>query len=146
MLALQLVIGVGIALLFPLLIYTGVATVKAPPKPSSRTDLKAETSEEIKQANRVRIERDREELRRARVAYAKILFTVMAPAGLAAVIGGYLIGVNAIGVGLLAGGILCLVYGYAGYWNALPMPLRFVSVLAGLLMLLFIGLSYLGVS
>jgi hypothetical protein len=29
MLALQLVIGVGIALLFPLLIYTGVATIKA---------------------------------------------------------------------------------------------------------------------
>jgi uncharacterized membrane protein (Fun14 family) len=44
------------------------------------------------------------------------------------------------------GGILCLVYGYAGYWSALPMPMRFVSVLAGLLMLLLIGISYLGVS
>ena len=64
----------------------------------------------------------------------------------AAVIGGYLIGVNAIGVGLLTGGILCLVYGYAGYWNALPMAMRFVSILAGLLMLLFIGIRYLGVS
>jgi hypothetical protein len=31
-LALHLVIGVGIALLFPLLIYTGVAVMKAPPK------------------------------------------------------------------------------------------------------------------
>ena len=50
MLALQLVIGVGIALLFPLLIYTGVAAVKAPPRPSNRTNLQAETSEEIKQA------------------------------------------------------------------------------------------------
>jgi hypothetical protein len=73
MLALHIVIGVGIALLFPLLIYTGVATVKPPPKPSGRTDLKAETSEEIKRANRQRIERDREDLRRARIAYAKIL-------------------------------------------------------------------------
>jgi hypothetical protein len=55
----------------------------------------------------------------------------MAPAGLAAVIGGgYLIGVNAIGVGLLTGGILCLVYGYVRYWSALPMPMRFVSILA----------------
>jgi hypothetical protein len=45
MLALQLVIGVGIALLFPLLIYTGVAAVKAPPRPSNRTNLQAETSE-----------------------------------------------------------------------------------------------------
>jgi hypothetical protein len=146
MLALQLVIGVGIALLCPLLIYTGVATIKAPPKPSDRTNLQAETSEEIKRSNRERIQRDQEDLRRARIAYAKILFTVMAPAGLAAVIGGYLIGVNAIGVGLLTGGILCLVYGYAGYWSALPMPMRFVSILAGLLMLLLIGISYLGVS
>jgi hypothetical protein len=146
MLALQFVIGVGIALLFPLLIYTGVATIKAPPKPSSRTDLKAETSEEIKRANRERIERDREDLQKARIAYAKILFAVMAPAGLAAVIGGYLIGVNAIGVGLLTGGILCLVYGYAGFWTARPMAMRFVSILAGLLMLLFIGIRYLGVS
>lgn len=70
----------------------------------------------------------------------------MAPAGLIAVVAGYLIGVNAIGVGLLTGGILCLVYGYAGYWTALPMLMRFISILAGLLMLLFIGISYLGVS
>ena len=39
MLALQLVIGVGIALLFPLLVYSGVATFRSPPKPSNRTNL-----------------------------------------------------------------------------------------------------------
>jgi hypothetical protein len=146
MLALQLVIGVGIALLFPLLIYTGVAVIKAPPKPSNTTDLRRELTDEDKQFNRDQIDRKREELRRARVAYAKILFAVMAPAGLAAVIGGYLIGVNAIGIGLLTGGILCMVYGYAGYWEALPLWMRFVSILAGLLMLLFIGISHLGIS
>jgi hypothetical protein len=146
MLALQLVIGVGIALLFPLLIYTGVAVIKAPPKPSDRTDLKAETSDEIKRANQEQIRREREALQRARTGYAKILFSVMAPAGLAAVLGGYFIGINAIGIGLLTGGILCMVYGYAGYWNALPQPMRFVSLLVGLLMLVLIGMSYLGVS
>jgi len=109
MLALQLVIGVGIALLFPLLIYTGVAVIKAPPRPSTHTDLKAGDSEEIRQANREQIDRGRDALRRARVGYAKILFTVMAPAGLAAVLAGYLIGINAIGIGLLTGGILCMV-------------------------------------
>jgi hypothetical protein len=78
-LALQLAIGVGIALLFPLLIYTGVAMVKAPPKPSDRTNLQAETSEDIKRANQELIRREREALQKARIAYAKILFTVMAP-------------------------------------------------------------------
>jgi hypothetical protein len=70
----------------------------------------------------------------------------MAPAGLAAVIAGYLIGINAIGVGLLTDGILCLVYGYAGHWSASAMPMRFVSILAGPLMLLFIGIGHLGAS
>ena len=146
MLALQLVIGVGIALLFPLLIYTGVAAIKAPPKPSNRTNLRAEVTEDDKQANRDQIRWQQEQLQKARVEYAKILFTVMAPAGLAAVVAGYLIGINAIGIGLLAGGILCLVYGYGGYWEALSQRVRFVSILAGLLMLLFIGIGYLGVS
>ena len=59
---------------------------------------------------------------------------------------GYLIGISAIGIGLLTGGILCLGYGYAGYWSALPQPMRFASVLAGLLLLLFIGIRYLGAS
>jgi hypothetical protein len=92
MLALQLVIGVGIALLFPLLIYTGVAAIKAPPRPSNRTNLRAEVTEEDKQANRDQIRWQQEQLQKARVEYAKILFTVMAPAGLAAVVAGYLIG------------------------------------------------------
>jgi hypothetical protein len=106
MLAPQLVIGVGIALLFPLLVYSGVATFRSPPKPSNRTNLVPETSEEAKEANREQIRREQEELRRARVAYAKLLFTVMAPAGFVAVLAGYLIGVSAIGIGLLSGGIL----------------------------------------
>src|SRR5260370_17865169 len=146
MLALQLVIGVGIALLFPLLIYTGVAAVKPPPKPSNRTNLQAETSEEIKRANRDRIDAENEELRRARVKYAKLLFSVMAPAGLAAVIGGYLIGINSVVIVLLTGGILSLVYGFGTYWEALPQRVRFVSILAGLLMLLFIVIRYIGIS
>jgi hypothetical protein len=146
MLALQLVIGVGIALLFPLLIYTGVAAIKAPPKPSNRTNLKSGDSDEVKQHNEAQIRWEREQLQKARTAYAKILFTVMAPAGLAALLAGYGIGINAIGIGLLTGGILCLVLGYGRYWEALSQPVRFVSILAGLLMLLFIGYRHLGIS
>jgi hypothetical protein len=143
-LALQLVIGVGIALLFPLLVYTGVATFRSPPKPSNRTNLVPETSEEAKQANREQIRREQEDLRRARVKYAKLLFTVMAPAGFVAVLAGYLIGISAIGTGLLSGGIICMVYGYAGYWEALPQAMRFASTLAGFLLLMLIGLRVFG--
>lgn len=147
MLALQLVIGVGIALLFPLLIYTGVAVMKAPPKSRDfLTHVRGGISAEEKRADEEIIGHERNAWQSARVAYARLLFTVMAPAGVAAIIGGYFIGINAIGVGLLTGGILCSVYGYGGYWEALTQPMRFVSILAGLLMLLFIGIRYIGVS
>jgi hypothetical protein len=139
MLALQLVVGVGVGLLFPLLIYTGVAVFKAPPNP--RDFYKPTRPGEEDQLNR-----QNAALERARAGHAKILFTVMAPAGLAAVLAGYFIGINAIGIGLLTGGIFCSVYGYRGYWQYLPVWTRFVSLLAGLLVLLFIGISRLGVS
>jgi hypothetical protein len=147
MLALQLVIGVGIALLFPLLIYTGVAAIKAPPRSSDfLKHVRGGISEQEKRADEAQIRGERDALQVARIGYAKLLFTVMAPAGLAAMLGGYFIGINAIGIGLLTGGILCSVYGYGGYWQALSQRVRFVSILAGLLMLLFIGMKYIGIS
>jgi hypothetical protein len=148
MLALQLVIGIGVALLFPMLIYYGIATVRRPPHSSdffSKTvNIPANASEADLQAERDRKECERQLWLAARIRYGKILFTVMAPVGVIAVLGGYLIGINAIGIGLLAGGILCTVYGYSGYWNALAHWMRFASVLAGLLTLLAVGASYLG--
>ena len=145
MLALQLVIGVGIALLFPLLIYTGVATFKSPPKSSDfMRHVRGGMTDEEKRADEIKIAQERADWQRARVQFAKLLFTVMAPAGFIAVVAGYLIGISAIGIGLLSGGIICMVYGYAGYWEALPQAMRFASTLAGFLMLLFIGLRYFG--
>src|SRR5438045_6180338 len=148
MLALQLVIGVGIALLFPMLIFYGIATVRPPPKSSdfisNYANIPANASEANVQAERDRKERERQVWLKARVSYAKILFTIMSPVGVAAMLGGYLLGINAIGIGLLTGGILCAVWGYAGYWNALEQWMRFASILAGLLMLLYIGIRYLG--
>jgi hypothetical protein len=123
-LALQLVIGTGVALLFPMLIYYGIATVRQPPKSSDYLGVHAPWQ-------------------KAQAGYAKALFIVMTPFGVAAIFGGYLLGVGAIGTGLLTGGILCAVY--RCYWNALEPWMCFASILASLLMLLFIGVKYLGV-
>jgi hypothetical protein len=150
MLALQLVIGTGIALLFPMLIFYGIATVRRPPKSgdfiSNHVNIPANASEADMQAERDRKGRERQAWLKAKARYAKILFTVMTPVGVAAMLGGYLLGINAIGIGLLTGGILCAVYGYAGYWNVLEQWMRFASILAGLLMLLYVGVRYLGLA
>jgi hypothetical protein len=80
----------------------------------------------------------------ARAKFARRLIVVMAPLGIAAILGGYFLGVNAIGTGFMLGGILCVVYGYAGYWTLLYPWMRFGSLLAGMLMLLFVGFKHFG--
>jgi hypothetical protein len=149
MLAFQLVIGTGVALLFPMLIYYGIATVRQPPKSGDYLGGHAPLGDDASDLERQSLDdqkkRDKEAWQKAQAGYAKTLFMVMTPFGVAAIFGGYLLGVSAIGTGLLTGGILCAVYGYARYWNALEPWMRFASILASLLMLVFIGLKYLGV-
>jgi hypothetical protein len=149
LLALQLVIGTGVALLFPMLIYYGIATVRQSPKSSDylgvHAPLGTDASDLERQSLDDRKQQERAAWQKAQAGYAKTLFIVMTPCGVAAIFGGYLLGVSAIGTGLLTGGILCAVYGYARYWNALEPWMRFASILASLLMLLFIGVKYLGV-
>lgn len=44
----------------------------------------------------------------------------------------------------MLGSIICVAYGYAGYWALLYPWMRFGSLLSGMLMLLFVGFTHLG--
>lgn len=83
MLALQLVIGTGVALLFPMLIYYGIATIRQPPKKNQyvigRPPSSSDASDLEKQSHHERQERENEAWQKAQASYAKTLFTVMTP-------------------------------------------------------------------
>ena len=151
MLARQIAIGFGIAIIFPLLVYYGIATIYPPPKrvvvPSVTLSLpERDATAEDRQKYRVEEEKRREERQKSEETYnaaarefARRMVIISTPLGVAAIFIGAYISLFAIGTGLIFGGIFSVASGYWGYWNFLEDWVRFVSLLAGFLILLFVG-------
>lgn len=135
-------IGMGIAILLPLLVLYGVNTFSPPPewqndhstehyeKPAAVT-MTPEERKEI--ARQQQIASD--SFASARQQHQLNLFLVALPTGLIAVIAGTFIRVPALGPGLVFGGVLTLVEGYLIYWQKLDDPIKFISLLVALIVL-----------
>jgi len=146
MLARQIAIGFGIAVIYPLLIYYGVATFH--PAPQFQTIVTATfsmppnaTPEQRKEFEVQRQKRKEQEAAFAAAAkeFARVHVSVSALLGVAAILIGAYLSRQAIGTGLIVGGIFSVAWGYYGYWQYLDDWIRFVSLLAGLVILLFVG-------
>jgi len=151
MLARQIAIGFGIAVIFPLLIYYGVATFHSPPKSpeinaavviAPGPNATADEKQNYQEQERAR-QRDYREKQQANTAaareFSRDLVFVSAPLGIAANLIGAYLPLYAIGTGLIFGGIFSVGAGYLGYWSYLDDWVRFVSLLAGFVILLFVG-------
>jgi hypothetical protein len=146
MLARQIAVGFGIALIFPLLVYYGVATFYPPPKFQDIV-----TATLVSQANptpeaRKELEEQRQKRQEQQLAYnaaakdfARVLVMVSTPLGVAAIFVGAYLALHSIGTGLIFGGIFTVVWGYWSYWQYLDDWIRFVSLLAGFAILIFVG-------
>ena len=62
-----------------------------------------------------------------------------APAGIAAIVVGSFLSVQAIGAGLIFGGIFTITDGYCWYWTELEDWMRFLSLLIAFVVLVVIG-------
>ena len=142
MLARQIIVGFGIAAIFPALIYYGLSTVYPPPKqenylsyggpPSAATpeERKAHAAEQAKQ---------RDSFATAARSFARVMFAVSTVLGLIAIVLGAYLKPHAIAAGLILGGICSGALGYWAYSFYLDDWFRFLSLLAGLVALLFVG-------
>ena len=167
MLARQIAIGFGIAVIFPLLVYYGVSTFHPAPKwqdfnpilPSLSAN--ATTAEitttllprvivirplsvkakRIASAGRsgFRCRAERQAFIDAGNQCSRILVIVATPLGIATILIGAYLTSHAIGTGLILGGIGAIAIGYWSYWNHLEDWMRFASLLAGFAILLFVG-------
>jgi hypothetical protein len=152
MLARQIAVGFGIAIIFPLLVYYGVCTFVPPPKYSTfvtvnTTSVAANaTPEQRKEAEDRRAERQKQQdaYKAAARDFARVLILVSAPLGIAAILIGAYLALHAIGTGLIFGGILTVGWGYWNYWQYLDDWLRFLSLLLGFAILLFVGYRRVG--
>lgn len=144
LLAKKIAVGFGIAVIFPMLMHYGARTLHAPPDwkdyarpmyPSKYEAMTAEERAQYEAEEQALQEKHRKEERE----FQKVLFAVTVPAGLIAIIAGAVITVSAIGTGLIFGGIFSLIDGYINFWGELPDILRFISLLGGFAVLLFVG-------
>jgi uncharacterized membrane protein YphA (DoxX/SURF4 family) len=149
MLARLIAIGFGIAVIFPLLIHYGVSTFYPPPKyqPMAATTPLAPNASPEERKDYFDKQRQRQEAyNEAAKHFARILVVVSTPLGIAAILIGAYLSFQAVGTGLIIGGILAVIWGYWSYWRYLDDWLRFVSLLAGFAILLFVGIRRFGVA
>ena len=150
MLARQIAIGFGIAVIFPLLVYYGLATLFPPPKmatvsepfsampPNPTPEERQKYIDEQKQRQK-EIRANQEAYAAAAKDFARHLVLVAAPLGVAAILIGAYLPLYAIGTGLIFAGIFTVGSGYWSYWQYLENWVRFGSLLAGFVILLFVG-------
>ena len=144
MLAKKIVLGFGIAAVLPLMVFYGVSTFS--PRPQYRDYQIENYREKHKRATaeeQIELEKEKSRLeqqrRDDRKKFERNVFFVAVPVGIIAVIAGSIIAAPAIGAGLMLGGIFTLTEGYFCYWSELADWMRFVSLVVGFIVLMFIG-------
>jgi hypothetical protein len=144
----NLALTVGVAVIFPMLVHYGVCVFSPEPKWADyRTgeyfDFAHASKEEIRQ-HQAEQKAAQAELKAATTKFEFRLFAVAAPLGVAAILIGACLRVQAIGSGLIFGGIFSLCNGYLRYWSNLPDTLRFLSLAVGFVVLILVGYRKLG--
>ena len=144
MLAKKFALGFGIAIVLPMMVHYGVSTITPCPKPRDyRIENYYERHKEASPEEKIQLRAQKNELenkrRQARQRFERHLFFVAVPVGIAAIIIGSLISIQAIGTGLMFGGIFTTIVGYSWYWSELQDWMRFVSLLIAFVILIFIG-------
>mgnify|MGYP001563215505 CR=1 FL=1 len=144
MLAKKFGFGFGIAVILPMLVHYGVSTFSPQPKwgdyygSEYYQEYQESTPEEKKELQEKRKKKD-DAFRSQRKVFERSLFFVAIPAGIAAIIIGAILAVQAIGAGLIFGGIFTLIDGYCWYWSELQDWMRFLSLLAAFIVIVFCG-------
>ena len=133
MIAKKFALAFGIAVVFPAMIHYGVSSLS--PEPRWQDYHVAPLID----SNSAEYQKKDAEYKAAEKVFEKHLFAVAVPLGLITIIVGAFLGVQAIGTGLMFGGIFSVSDGYFNYWSELSPQLKFSSLLAAFIVLLVVG-------
>jgi len=143
----QLGVWLGIAVLLPLVAYFGTAAFSPPPDGEEFARVQARLNEELvaapapeKDKLRAEIDRRLKENTDAERAFARRVFLVAYPVGLIGFAIGLFVPVQAVGAGLMFGGIAALADGCYTSWDVIGRWLRVGSLVVALLAVIILGL------
>ena len=133
MLAKKFALAFGIAVVFPAMVHYGVSTFCPEPRWQDYT------AAPLIDHNSAQWQTKEAERRAAFHTFEKHLFAVAVPLGLVAIVVGAFLPIQAIGTGLMFGGIFSICDGYFNYWSELSAQLKFLSLLAAFIVLVVVG-------
>jgi len=142
MLARQIAIGFGTAIVFPLLVYYGVSTFSPAPKWSDFHEQVAYAPNPTREELAARQEKQKAETAawtEANRVFSLRLLCVAAPLGYLAILFGSLRAGSGLGTGFMFGGIFAATAGYWSHWSYLEDWLRFVSLIIAMAVLVFVA-------
>jgi hypothetical protein len=143
----QIAVWLGVVVLLPLSVWFGTSAFSPPPdrKKYDRSEerLDVRISEAQGQAEREKLRGEREQLRQERDEAERefygTMFWVAYPIGLVAILVGIFYPIQAVGAGLMFGGLASLAAGCYSYWDKMDAWLRFGSLVLALAVLLVLG-------
>ena len=140
----KIALSIGIVIVFPMMVYYGVDTFSPAPKYADYQvkdyyDILQHGTEEQKKVAKTKQDKLDKERDAKYKEFERTMFFVSVPLGLAAIIIGAFLGAQAIGTGLMLGGIICISEGYIIYWENLESVYRFISLVLGFIVLLVVG-------
>lgn len=142
MLARAIVVGIGLAMMLPGLIYHGITSVYPPPKreaffgPAPQMPILPSATQEERKAHAEDQQRKQQLFGAAMGEFSKIRVIVTTILGVLAILGGSFLPIAA---GVIAGGAISIGVGYWSFAAKLPEWWRFISLLIGSLSLVFVG-------
>ena len=143
MLARQIAIGFGIAVIFPLLVYYAVCTFHPAPVRQAffpvTPPLAANANADQRKAYADQQRKRQETYDAAAKDFSRMLVMVSTLSGVAAILVGAFVTLHVIDTALILGGILTIAWGYWGFGQDLEDWTRFVSLLVGLVVLLSVA-------
>ncbi len=143
----QRILTIAIAIIFALFVGYGIQTFYPGPEYENYCEEKVmpepRTIEEATELEKTELYQEQQECRdnfeNATKSYDRIVFIIAVIVGLIAITVGVLLKLESVSAGLMAGGVLTIIYGAIRYWYNMPDYLRF-----SLLGIVLIGLIWLG--
>ena len=145
----RIILGIGIAVIFTMVVFYGVYTFYPKPKKDSYVTITYEQVKNARGEEKTTLKKERKEHRtrynEVRDRWSRNVFFISLPFGLIALIVGIRLKVQPVSGGLMGGGILTLIGGTGFYWEHVEELGKFIALGVILIFLIWLGYKKIGV-
>lgn len=126
----NIAIGIAVMILVPSITHVGIKLIVQEPDHLSYQERQTKDPETLKKYDL------------ENTVFKKYYFYISAIVGIITIIAGIIIPIPFLGMGFILGGVICLANAYLGYWDQLALLIKFISLLAALILLIIASFRF----